>query len=244
MLSPTQLLAVFQPWSEIAEGIHRRLASLVDETEGQEVLWVGSGSGRSVLWWGERFGGHTIGVDPDPGRVDEADAAARTEGMDGRVGFQLGDPADLPFEENVFDVVIADFLHLHALDGDAVVGELGRVARPMGTVAAMVPVWLATPEPRHASAMGALGIRPKLLMEWKQRFREAGVVEIAVESAAQDGGWLAHGPLGIVARAWRVARWNGLRAMLRREVRLLRALARRRILGFSIVKGTRWPHEE
>jgi hypothetical protein len=79
-------------------------------------------------------------------------------------------------------------------------------------------------------------------MEWKGFFRAAGIVELAVEEAALDGKWIADGWVGLLVRGWRAARWTGLRAVLSRQFVTLRRLARRRVLGLSIVKGTRWPH--
>ncbi|KPK03147.1 MAG: hypothetical protein AMS20_11385 [Gemmatimonas sp. SG8_28] len=123
------------------------------------------------------------------------------------------------------------------------VAELARVARPMSTVAALVPSWLSTPQPADAAAVNALGIRPAVLMEWKSFFRSAGVVELAVEDAAADGGWIAPGRFGLLVRGWRAARSNGVRTVLGPETARLRSLAQRRVLGLTIVKGTRWQSE-
>ncbi|HEX9692160.1 MAG TPA: class I SAM-dependent methyltransferase [Gemmatimonadales bacterium] len=243
MLSLNHLLAVMQPWTDVAVAIHQRLATLIGPEQGHEVLWVGSGAGRAVLWWAQRFQLHTLGLDPDPEAVEQAERSARASELAALTAFHVGSPADLPFEAQVFDIVVADFLHLSGLDNREVVKELGRVARPMATVAALVPIWLATPDPEPARVLVSLGIQPRVLMEWKQWFREAGVVDLVAESAAADGAWLAYGKVGMLVRAWRVARWAGVRAVFRREVRTLRTVARRRVLGVSIVKGTRWPHE-
>jgi hypothetical protein len=112
----------------------------------------------------------------------------------------------------------------------------------MSTVMAVVPSWLSTPDPADAQQLEALGLKPQLLVEWKSFFREAGVVELSVEDAAQDGGWISYGWLGLVVRGWRAAHWTGVRAVLGPEFRTLRRLAMKRVLGLSIIKGTRWPH--
>jgi SAM-dependent methyltransferase len=238
-------MAVLQPWADVAEPIHRRVAQLVDAEPGQEVLWVGCGTGRSVLWWAKRFETHVQGIDSDPMAVEAAEAQARAAGLSRLASFQAAEPFDLPHEAQVFDVSIADFLNLElgGVPGDRVIAELARVVRPMGTVAALVPSWLSTPEDDDVAAVAALGIEPVVLVEWKKHFRSANVVELAVEDAALDGGWIAHGLLGLVVRGWHAGRWNGVRTSLGPEVGQLRALVQRRTLGLSIVKGTRWQPE-
>jgi len=241
-LSPARLMAILQPWKEIAEPIHRRLAQIVDAEAGQEVLWVGCGTGRSVLWWAGRYQTHVQGIDPDPKAIEAAERSSRDAGLTGLTTFQAGTPADLPHEPQVFDITVANLLCLGDVDGARVIAEMGRVARPMSVVAAIVPTWLRTPEPRDASVLAAAGVRPQLLMEWKGSFRDAGIVELSVDAAATDGGWIAEGWFGLIVRGWRAARWVGLRTVLSREFVVLRKLVHRRILGLSIVKGTRWPH--
>jgi SAM-dependent methyltransferase len=235
-------MAVVQPWAEVAEPIHRRVAQLVDAESGQEVLWVGCGSGRSVLWWTGRFQTHVVGVDPDHDAIESAERAARDVGLSSLATFQTAEPADLPHESEVFDVTIVNMLYLPGADGESVMREAGRVARPMSTIAALVPSWLSTPDPEDVRLLESIGIRARLLMEWKSFFRLGGIVELSVEDAAQDGGWLGRGRLRLLVRGWRAAGWAGVRMVLGREFKVLRALAERRVLGLSLVKGTRWPH--
>jgi hypothetical protein len=88
-----------------------------------------------------------------------------------------------------------------------------------------------------------LGFSPYLSVEWKSFFRDAGLVELSVEEVATGGAWLVYGRLQLLLRGWRAAGWVGVRTVLGHEVRTLCRLARKRVLGFSIIKGTRWPHE-
>lgn len=91
--------------------------------------------------------------------------------------------------------------------------------------------------------LASIGIVPQLLMEWKSAFRLAGVVEITVEDSALDGGWIAQGTFGTLVRSWWAARWAGVTTVLSPEFKALRALAQGRVLGLSIIKGIRWPHQ-
>lgn len=242
-LAATTLLSVLQPWAEIEEPLHRRVAHLVDAHHGSETLWIGCGSGRSVLWWAKRYETVTVGIDPDPAAIEQAERRARDTGLSRLATFQLADPADLPHEDAVFDTVIVHVLHLPNTDGARVLLEASRVTRPMGTLVALVPVWAQTAEERDAGALAALGIIPHLSVEWKNFCREAGVVELSVEEVAAEGAWLGYGRLRLLLRAWRAAGWLGVKTVLGTEVRTLCRLARKRVLGYSIIKGTRWPHD-
>lgn len=241
-LSPTTLLAVLQPWAEVNEPIHRRLAQLSEITPGQEVLWVGCGAGAAVRWWAQKYQTHVSGIDPDRKAIEAAERAARATGVTKFVTFQRADPADLPHEAAVFDIIIVHMLQLLGADGGRVLHEAARVARPMSTVMALVPSWLSSPDEGVARTLASIGLVPRLLVEWKSACRDAGLVELTVEEAARDSRWIAPGWLGLVLRGWRAAKWAGVNAVLSPELRTLRTLVLRRNLGLSLIKGTRWPH--
>lgn len=241
-ISRATLLTALQPWREIDRAIHQRLVRFTDPREGQEVLWIGCGAGRSPLWWAERFGAHVHGIDADPDAIARAEEAAREAGLAHRVVFQTADPHSLPHEDQTFDLTILNALYVDATDAAAVVREAARVARPMSPVVAIVPTWLGTASRRDARQITRLGLSPYQLVEWKQVFRDAGFVELTVDEAALDGGWLVPGLAGALSRAWRAARWAGLTAVLSRPAAVLRKLSRRRVLGLCLVKGIRWPH--
>ncbi|GBD31268.1 MAG: hypothetical protein KatS3mg081_0970 [Gemmatimonadales bacterium] len=237
------LLMALQPWHEVDEGIHRRILQLVDARPEQDVLWIGCGSGRAVLWWANRLNARVHGIDPDPVAIERADAAVRELGLTAQVTLQVGNPEDLPHENQAFDLVVLHMLYLPGADAMKVVQEAARVVRGYGVVAGIVPTWLSRPSPLEAERLGALGINPFLLVEWKQFFREAGLVELVAEDAALDGSWISQQWPWVVIRAWRAGGWSAVRAALSRPVFTLARLARRRVLSLSILKGTRWPHE-
>jgi SAM-dependent methyltransferase len=241
-ISRTTLLTALQPWREIDQAIHQRLVRFTDPHEGQEVLWIGCGAGRSPLWWAERFGAHVHGIDADPVAIARAEQAARGAGLAQRVVFQTADPASLPHEDETFDLTILNALYVHTPDALGLVREAARVARPMSPVVAILPTWLGTPSEEDGRQIARLGLSPHQLVEWKQVFRDAGLVELAVDDAALDGAWLVSGLSGVLRRAWRASRWEGLKAVLSRPAAALRRLSRRRVLGLALVKGIRWPH--
>jgi SAM-dependent methyltransferase len=242
-LPATTLLHVLQPWKQIEEPLHRRVAHLADAHHGSETLWIGCGSGRSVLWWAKRFETVTAGIDPDPKTIEQAEQRARDAGLSKLATFQVADPTDLPHEDRVYDTVVVHILHLPDTDGKKVLLEASRVTRPMGTVLVLVPAWTQTPTEKDVAILRGLGFSPHMSVEWKSFCRDAGIVELRVEEVATEGAWLVSGRLQLLLRGWRAAGWLGIRTVLSREVRTLCSLARKRVLGFSIIKGTRWPHD-
>jgi SAM-dependent methyltransferase len=66
---------------------------------GDMVYDLGCGDGRIVIAAAERYGARGVGVDIDPRRVAEAQAAARRAGVDGRVRFAVQDLFQTDFSQ-------------------------------------------------------------------------------------------------------------------------------------------------
>jgi hypothetical protein len=144
-----------------------------------------------------------------------------------------------------------------AADPARAVSELARVTKPMGCVVLVQLIWTGNVDPARREVLVAhLGARPMILVEWKQLLRDAGVVELTVEdwsdapSPFRPGGvgpfpdfseiFTWREKLGILRRALRRWGWRGVRGALRREREIHRLLTRERVLGLTMIKGTRW----
>jgi len=101
-----------------------------------QVLEVGCGTGAVLRSIARRddFSGKALGVDQCGHFIDAANGFARSERVDGRIAFQIGDAHRLMFPDATFDVVIAHTLISHVTAPLAVLGEMTRVVRPGGTV--------------------------------------------------------------------------------------------------------------
>ena len=91
------------------------------------VLDLGTGTGVAAQTVARRFeGAHVTGVDLSPAMVAQADAKLPPELAD-RVGFQVGDASELPFDDGAFDLVtLANMIPFF--------DELARVTAPAGAI--------------------------------------------------------------------------------------------------------------
>lgn len=101
---------------------------------GASLLDVGCGPGTLTVDLARRVApGRVVGVDAAEGVLDRARAHADEEGVE--VDFQVGDVYDLPFVDDVFDVVHAHQVLQHLSDPVRALREMRRVTRPGGVVA-------------------------------------------------------------------------------------------------------------
>jgi SAM-dependent methyltransferase len=250
-LAPRRLL------SSATDDLYRHIARLVELGPDSEFLVASCGRGLAAQLLVETTGAAGAGVDPDPALIELASARAREAHLTGRLHYEAAPLDDLPYQDAVFDVAIGEIGVGAAGDMAAAVRELARVTRPMGTVVLIQFTWTGGVDPERREAVAAaLGVRPHLLVECKQLLREAGVVDLYVEDWTDVGSGRHPGPLGVLVeggslrdratilwRAWRGWGWEGVRLALRSGSDLRGLVTRERILGLSVIKGTKWRGE-
>ena len=236
------------------EALYRRILRLVALGPEDEFVIVPCGRGVSALFVARATDALGAGADPDATLVDVASERAKNAGIGGRLHFETAPLESLPYQDAVFDLALGEVELGAAADPPAAVRELARVTRPGGTVVLIQLVWTKAVDPqRGAELIERLGVRPQLVVEWKQMLRAAGITDLVVEdwsdSAASEDqpsvlGGLAElftfrGKLRLLPRAWKRWGWKGVRAVLSRERELRRLLQEERVLGISLIKGTR-----
>jgi SAM-dependent methyltransferase len=253
-------MVVLGRWRATGEDIYRELVHLLEPAPGKEILVSGCGDGVTAEWLARRTGAAITGVDPSPERIARAEARRRAITIPPALTYQQASLDDLPHENEVFNGSVGEPVLAASADPARAVAELVRVTKPMGPIVLLQPTWSSD------IAMGArellverLGLRPHLLVEWKQMLRDAGVVDIQVQD------WTSGGPgasatratgsraalearltwqqkMQIAGRAWRRWGWREARGAVERETTLLRELSRERSIGFQLIKGVKWPH--
>ena len=192
-------------------------ADLAAMTRGQSALDVGCGPGALTAELDRRLGSAAIAaVDPSASFV--AAARDRLPGVDVRQAAA----EHLPFDDNIFDHVLAQLVVHFMADPAAGLGEMRRVARPGGTVAACVwdfageraPLsvfWQAAQDldPAAPAESGRTGTRQGQLTEI---FTRAGLSQVSESALRVSAGYasfeqwwdpytLGVGPAGSYVRA-------------------------------------------
>ena len=110
------------------------LLAVLDPKPGERILEVGCGSGKLLKILKNR--GLTVtGLESD-----QALASAARDRLNNSALVELGDPGDLPFEDNEFDLVLLGQAITQALDPRAALAEAGRVARKRVVVKTLNPL--------------------------------------------------------------------------------------------------------
>lgn len=113
------------------------------------VIDIGCASGKTACYLARRYGCYVIGVDILPGMVERAKERARAERVTGRVEFKVGDAQQLPLEDDLFDIVLGEFITGLVNDKAGAVSEYVRVAKPGGTIGLNEATWLKAPPPQE-----------------------------------------------------------------------------------------------
>ena len=248
-------MAIIDRWRATGEDLYREVVRLADIESGQDIIVAGCGRGVTTEWLAHRTGAAVTGVDADDEDITQAEEHARETGLG--LSYQTAGLDDLPYESGVFDASIGEPAIAAAASPARAVAELVRVTRPMGAVVLLQLTWSSElPESRRELVVERLGLRPRMLVEWKQMLRDAGVVDIQVTdwtNACDDELAGSHndssprlnwqGKLQVMGRALRRSGWAEARQALVRETELLRDLSRERSMNFSIIKGVKWPHQ-
>jgi 2-polyprenyl-3-methyl-5-hydroxy-6-metoxy-1,4-benzoquinol methylase len=247
-------MMVLGRWRATGEDLYREVADLMEAQPGREIVVSGAGEGETSEWLAAKTGASVTGVDPNEERIERAEARARELKTPLPLSYQHALLDDLPHESNVFDAALAEPLLSAAGDPARAVAELTRVTKPMGPVVLLELTWSSDmSESAREMLVERLGLRPHLLIEWKQMMREAGLVEIQVQDWTEAGAKAAaeseeepvltwQQKVQIAGRAWRQLGWKGARGAVARERALLKELTRERALGFQLLKGVKWPH--
>ncbi len=240
----------FPPGGEV---LYRSILRGVELSDASEFVVVPCGRGRGALFIAEATGAAGAGTDPDPVMVEVATRRVRRADLAERLHFETAPLEELPYQDAVFDLALGEIELGAARDPAAAVRELVRVTRPGGAVVLVQLVWTRALEAeRQAELVERLGVRPLVVVEWKQLLREAGVEGVMVEdwsdaasSQSQPSvlGGLAElftlrGKLRLLPRAWKRWGWQGVRVVLSRERELRHLVEEERVLGVSLIRGT------
>ena len=158
--------------------------------EDKYVLDIGCGVGVTPCFIASKYGCKVVGVDILEAMVERSRERAKREGVMDRVEFRVADAQDLPFEDDLFDAVIAESVTAFPEDKQKAVNEYVRVTKPGGYVGLSESTWLKVPPPPDLIAWASqdLGanIKPLTSSEWVKLLEGARLGEIVAKTYAID----------------------------------------------------------
>ncbi len=148
------------------------------------VLVVGCGSGISACKIAKMYGCRILGIDLSGAMVEVSSNRAKKEGLTERVEFRVADAQDMPFKDNVFDVVISESVTAFPEDKAKTVGEYVRVLKKGGYVGLNEVTWMEEPSVEMVEyvirAIG--GVKPETAGGWEKLLQDSGLEDIVVRS--------------------------------------------------------------
>ncbi|MFF9345817.1 class I SAM-dependent methyltransferase [Streptomyces sp. NPDC014734] len=145
-------------WDAVNAGFDEPLLAAAAIGEGDRVLDVGCGAGRTSGLAARRVGsGRVLGFDLSAPMLARAREAARKEGL-GNVAFEQGDAQVHAFEQAGFDAVVSCFGVMFFGDPVAAFANIRRALRPGGRMA-----FVCTAEPGGNEWLRAIGALSDLL---------------------------------------------------------------------------------
>lgn len=152
------------------------------------ILDIGCGTGQTACYLAKNYGAHVFALDNSEKMLAGAKIRAFQEGAD--VRFVLGDALDMPFRDEVADLVIIESV-LIFLPVRAVLKECFRVLKRKGV---LVDVEMLAGESLPADAreqvMAVCGL-PQIpsFEDWLEHFNEAGFAHVLVNQCKLPGFW-------------------------------------------------------
>jgi SAM-dependent methyltransferase len=186
-----QFVRYLEVLAPLLAGMKRKSIEMLRLRPGAAVLEVGCGLGFDAEAMMESVApsGRVVGIDTAPELI--AQAIERTQPLNVRPEFRVGNALALDFADDSFDACRADRVLQHLLDPAAAVAEMVRVTRPGGRVGLLDPDWytfaiaggnvhvaqqLTTRKARLGNSQGDIGRRlPQLLLD-------AGCTDLAVDA--------------------------------------------------------------
>ncbi|KJR49010.1 gamma-tocopherol methyltransferase [Desulfosporosinus sp. I2] len=148
------------------------------------VLDAGCGSGLTACYLAKTRGCKIIGIDLNPQMVEKACQRAVNEGVSHLVEFRVADVYQLPFDDNCFDLVMAESITVF-LNKVNVYREFSRVLKPEGRVADLEMVLMKELPSNLRTQMEECfgsGTDPLLYEEWLDAIAQAGFQDVEIKN--------------------------------------------------------------
>ena len=144
------------------------------------MLDVGCGVATTAVEIAKRFGAQVTAVDIAPVMLERAQTNVAAAGVGNLVNVEHGDILDLNYEDNSFDVVIAEAVTMF-VDRSRAAAELARVTKPGGRVLATEFFWREPPTSEAREIfLGQVcpGLEFDTVEDWMRIYKAAGLTDL------------------------------------------------------------------
>lgn len=147
--------------------------------KGKKVLDIGCGKGVTACYLAQKYGCEVVGIDISEKMIEYANEMARRKGLETLVSFRVADAHNLPFEDETFDIVIAECTTV-LLDKERAFHEFIRVLKPSGYIGDLEMLWRKQPPNELIDKTFEVwgGFKTMTLKEWRQFFERMGLTEV------------------------------------------------------------------
>ncbi len=206
------------------------------------LLDIGAGRGASSRYLARKYRCYVIGIDPPERIIRACQERAAREGLQSWVQFRAADACALPFEDDLFDIVMAECVTT-LLDKEKALREMTRVTKPGGYVGDLEMTWRKEPPEIALRETYELwdGYETVTLPQWKTILEELGLQDVkAVDFSDAIASMEKEikrelGLVGMVKMAWKLLLRPDLRRAMHTSRRLFRDYAE--YIGYGYFVG-------
>jgi len=164
----------------------KRLLAKCKIDKSKRVLDIACGKGTTSILVAKKFGCKVAGIDNCPDLIKEAKELAKRNNVEHLVDFQVADATELPFNNNEFDITIAQAMLVLIDNKDSVIKESLRVLKPNGLASWIELTWQKNPTKdfmRQVSdeICAYCMLNVKTAEDWNKLFLDSGAQQLDTE---------------------------------------------------------------
>jgi ubiquinone/menaquinone biosynthesis C-methylase UbiE len=163
-----------------------KLLKIYNLDNNKKVLDIACGKGTTSILIAKKFGCKVVGIDISPGLIEEAKRLAKRNKVDKLIDFQVANATHLPFDDNEFDVSIAQAMLVLIDDKESVIKEALRVIKSSGLAGWIELTWQQTPTELFMKQVSDVicaycMLNVKILEGWKNLFIQSGASNLRTD---------------------------------------------------------------
>lgn len=152
----------------------------------KKVLDIACGKGTTSILIAKKFGCKVIGIDICPDLIEQAKKISKRNKVGNLIDFQVADATQLPFNDNEFDISIAQAMLVLIDDKESVIKEALRVIKSSGLAGWIELTWQQTPTELFMKQVSDVicaycMLNVKILDGWKNLFIQSGASNLRTD---------------------------------------------------------------